>query len=363
MITHRRLSAALIAITLILPALGVTSCRHNSTIDSIPAVTFSEQLPVAADSVEIGVVLKAGKILSVEPYILVSDNEHTDGMHFAVFTNNLQYLYSFCPYGSGPADCLLPVVVKNTPAGHFIVKDFANDTYHEYSLTDYGATETRTFKLPDFNPYESLWEINRLSDDKYLAKGVAPKRAIRRLVEIGSGTSIDSLMPSFDLFETMGTDYFTEYDDFAMVATDSHFACAYFLINRIEFGSIENESIRVTKSIGTNNPPNFYRYTDEELSGKYKYNVDYNTVYYESIFGSPQRVYASYFGQPWGEIDKHSHIIEIYNYDGDPILKLLLDIPVSSFVVVDDKRIIAINPERSDDSFYIFDIAQARNSL
>lgn len=354
---------AAIALPLLLSIAAFTSSCGRSGNESTSKTSFKEELHLAADSAEIGVIIKSGKIFSADPYILVSDTEHTDGMHFAVFDQQLKYLYSFCPYGAGPSECQMPVVVLNRTAKNFLIKDFADDTYHEYQLSDSSATETGTFKIKDFSRYESLWDVNHLADNKYLAKGVAPKLALRRLIDFGSETTLDSLQPSFDLFESMGSDYYTEYDDFSMVAAGSHFACAYFLINRIEFGRISNDSLSIVKYIGTDTPPAFHPYTSEVLDGKYKYNVDYNTVYYENLFGTDTKVYATYFGQPWGDIKQHSHILEIYSYEGDPEINCTLDIPIASFIVLDNNRIIAINPERSDDSFYIFDIGETRRKI
>lgn len=328
--------------------------KQHDTADNAPV--FKNEASLVADSTEIGVIIKVGSIFRVHPYIVVSDIEHADGAHFAVFNDSLKYLYSFCDYGSGSDECLMPSVIKNMPENRFLVRDNSNDFYHSYILSDSGAIADTTFHIKEFGPYECVWEANYIDTDKYLIKGVKPKRTLRRLVTFTSQSVIDSLAPTFNLAETMGKDYYTEFDDFWMVANEDSFACAYYFINRIEFGYIKGDKIEISKYVGAATPPEFFPYTNEELSGKYKYNVDYNPVYYEWLFGSAKNVYASYFGEPWGDIDKHSHIVEVYSYGGEPLVRYNLDVSVASFIVLDDKRIIGVNPNRSDDMFYCFDL-------
>lgn len=336
--------------------LSVSSCTN--TVQNDKQAIFSKEVTLNADSTEISIIIKAGNIFRADPYIVVSDVAHADGMHFAVFNDSLKYLYSFCPYGSGPDECLMPTVIKNMPKNQFLVRDHGNSVYHSYILSDSQAVHDRTFRIRDFSPYESVWETNYVSNNTYLTKGVSPRRSVRRLVDFSSEIILDSLAPAFNLKEIMGSDYYSEFDDFWMVAHKDRFACAYYFINRIELGQVANDSLIIINYWGAGTPPEFHRYTDEKLTGKYEYNVDYNIVYYEWLYGSNNHVYASYFGLPWGDIKQHSHIIEVYKYTGDPMVKYNLDISLSSFIVLDDNKIIGINPDRSDDQFYSFTISQ-----
>lgn len=349
--THRYLH---LFVTVFILMTGALSCNKSSDNEGTPK--FGQEITLSADSTEIDVIIKAGNIFRADPFIIVSDVAHADGMHFAVFNDSLRYLYSFCPYGSGPSDCMMPALVKNTAKNHILIRDHGNNTYHSYLLTDSSAVENYRFQVKEFSPYESLWEINQIGDNKYLLRGTTPRESVRKLVDFKEETVVDSLTPSFDLKAILGRDYYSEFDDLWMVASHNHFACAYFFIDRIEFGSIDHDRLEIHRHFGPDTPPDFRRYTDEKLSGEYEYNVDYNTVYYEWLFGSANKVYASYFGAPWGDIDRHSRIIEAYTYEGQPIAKYDLNIPVASFIVLDDNRIIGINPERSDDHFYCFDI-------
>lgn len=329
-------------------------CKHTDN-KSNASIQFPDNITLSADSIGMDVVIKPGTIYDVDPFIVVSDVSETRKSHYAVFDKNLKYLYSFCDYGEAPEECLLPTVIKNGKSDTFIVRDHANDSFHCFELTDSCAIPGKVFHVKRSDLNESLWEINHVSGDKYLARCSSPKSSIRRLIDFSSGTVLDSLDQTFDLQKTMGDDYYTEFDDCWIVANGKHFACAYYFIDRIEFGVIDNDHLKINSFVGTDTPPDFYRYTDEELNGKYKYNVDYNPVCYEWLFTDGNDVYASYFGFPWGDIDRHSSVVEKFDFEGNPLLKMTLDVSLASFVV-DDSRIIGINPERSDDVFYIYEM-------
>jgi hypothetical protein len=341
-------------IALCILALALASCTGNN---NKPADgTFKEELSLTADSVEMEAIIKPGNIYFADPYIIVTNTLASDGFNYAVFNKDLAYLYSFCPTGQGPSDCLMPTVINNMPHGKFMVRDHAVDKYHEYELSDSGAVETRVFSIKSFYPYESLWEINNVSDNIFIAKGVTPHRAMRRLIDFSTQTVLDSIDQTFDLPSIMGKDYFTEFDDCKIVSNGKGFACAYFFIDNIDFGTVKDNKMQVTKQSGDGTLQDFHPYTDETLTGKYKYNVDYNTVYYEWLYGSDSRIYASYFGMPWGDISLHSSTIESYTYDGEALSKLHLNIPLSSFIVLDNNKIIGLNSDRSDSHFYTYDI-------
>lgn len=336
------------------------SCRHQKG-DSAGSIYkhFSNKVSLSVDSLRIEPVIKPGNIYLAGDYVVVSDVSGNADNHFAVFGDSMQYLYSFCVNGEGPEECLMPSVINNIKDSVISVRDHATDVCHKYLLTPRGAIHTETFNLPKRDPQEHYWEINDVSEGTMLAKAVCPRDVVRRLIGRNTGEIVQELPHSFDLKKKMGEDYYSEFEDFWMRACNNDFACAYYFVDCIEFGHINSNSLEIIHSTNTDLVPEMYPYTDEELSGKYKYNVDYNTVYYESLFMDEKKVYATYFGRPWGDISEHSTLMEIYSHEGEPLCLCQLPVPISSFIVRNDE-VIAINLERNEDYFYIFklDISQ-----
>lgn len=347
-------SLILIAIGIIISAVSCNNiAREKNT--GVKNISFLNEMNIKADSVNMGIIIKPGNIYRLDSFIIVSDVSSNPENHFHVFNKNLDYLYSFCGVGEGPEECLMPTVVKNTSDTTFIVRDHASDMYHKYSLGNDGAEHIGSFSVKKSSPGEFQWEICCISDSVYLAKGVTPKRNIRRLININTGITLDSIPPSFPLSKTLGKDYYSEFDDFWMTANSNRFANAYFFIDRIEFGKISKSKIEITSHIVMDSTPDFFLYSGEPADDKYEYNVDYNIVYYEWLSETDQMLYAGYFGYPWGDISRHSSIIETYTYDGKPVTLYHLDVPLASAVILEkEKEIIGLNPDRSDDYFYIY---------
>lgn len=332
-------------------------CNHKSEGYSPCSkdVNFSKDISLKADSIKIEPIIKAGNIYYFDPYIIVSDVSSEVKRHFHVFDEKLSYLYSFCDYGQGAEECIMPTVVRNTLDTKFTVRDHATGLYHIYDLDNEKATHVSLYNIKEFAPNEFLWEMCIVSDSTILAKGVSPRHNIRRLIDIKTETSIDSIPQTFNLPEAMGKDYYPEFDDFWQVSNGKEFADAYFFINRIEFGTILNNKLKVNSFVGAESVPDFFLYTDQPSNGKYEYNVDNNIVYYEWLTGSEKSVYAGYFGQPWGDIDKHSNVVETYSYSGKPCIMYHLDIPISNAAIIEKMNIlVGINPDRSDEFFYVY---------
>lgn len=341
-----------------------TGCkfRDKNTTETESVISFDSTKKLTADSVAIEEVMKLGNIYWADPYVVVSNVSPSAEFHFSVFDKDLKFLYNFCHVGQGPDECLMPTVVKDMPCGRFMLRDHATDKFLEFRLSDQCAELINNTKLESNDKNEFLWEINHIDGDKYLAKGTAPQKIMTWLIDFRTSTYLDSIAQPFDLPSIMGKDYYPEFDDFWLCAVEDKFVRAYYFINRIEFGSLKNNKLSVDKFIGEQNPPDFYKYTNEKrdkTEGEYEFNVDYNPVFYEWLFVTEKNVFASYFGKPWGDIDLHSSTVMMFSWEGTPEVNFDLDIPVSSFIIIstDDKmKLIGINPDLSNDYFYTYSL-------
>lgn len=332
------------------------SSKQNEQRQNKKDIEFPNVISLESDSAAIEPILKPGNIYLAGPYIVLSDMASNKSQHFAVFNTDLKFLYTFGDVGLGSEEILMPTVVKNMPSGKFLLRDQSTDDFILYELSDSCAYLVNRFKIGSDDSI-CLWEINYVSDNNFLAKKTTPRQNIRKLINFKTGVPVDSLPPTFDLANTMGKNYYSEFDDFWFCVENDKFACSYYFIDRIEFGKIDKNGLSIIKNVGVDTPPDFYIYTDEIKKGKYEYNVDYNTVYYEWAFSTGNMLYASYFGEPWGEIDKHSSIIEVYSMDGVPQNLYKLNNSISSFIVIGSRNlIVGINPEKSDELFYLYSI-------
>lgn len=328
--------------------------KRQANIDEQTAV-FSSKISLECSHKPMGIIIKAGSIYKCGKYILIYDRFNGAEFHYAVFNQNLDYLYSFCRKGNGPGECLMPTIVKNQDSDICFMRDHGNDNFYRFSLNDSCAEFIGTLRLPT-SGIDFPFEINQISQDRLLLKSASFNKIRRQLWNLEQITLIDSLPTSFGYENKLKEKYHPEYDDFWMTAEDQKFMCAYFFEKCIEFGKIDKDRLKIVRHWGSLETKDLHWFEADPPSDKYKYNSYYNTVYYESTASGDGSFWAGYAGVPWGELDMHhSQIIERYSLDGIPEVKYELSAPVETFIILDNpNRIIALNPDIYEDSFMIF---------
>ncbi len=325
---------------------GLFSCRRDAVTNGY----FENVRQVRAESVPIGKVIRLEGIYKTENYIVLRDGSETAEDLFQVYScPDFEFLYSFGRRGKGPDEYLMPTVVKGMPGDRFAFRDHATDRFATYELTDTGASLIRSFIYkPEGTRF--FWEINRLEDSLYLLKRRDDRWSRREVWSADFRRLVDSLPNTFDLNRTMGDDYFSDFDDCWIAGCGNRFACAYFFIDRIEFGHVSGGKPVLDTFAGVERAPDFYRF-DRTTSGVP--NVMKNPVYYENLAAGETRVYALYAGIPWKEADEnHSSKVEVYDWNGTPVMLLELDRALSHFIV-DEKR----------GTIYGFDVSRSPDSL
>lgn len=313
---------------------------------------FTQKLE--AEFIKIEEIIKFENIYKLNDFVIIRDGNSNNEYFFYVYKYpEFDFLYAFAPKGNGAEEYLMPTVIKSTQNNLFLFRDHATDRFVTYEITDSLSLLINKF---DFRPTDDrfMWEINCMNDSLYLLKRSNNKWCRRELWNYSSFSIVDSIPNTFDLVKNMGKDYYTTFDDCWIISSGDKFAFGYFFIDRIEFGSIKNNKIEIEKSIGENSPPDFYLYKKNVVKGKYKYNVDNNIVYYESMCSGYENVYALFSGIPWGDNEKmHSSCIEIYSWDGTPKTLVELDKSISHFIVDEEaKAIYGFDISNTEDVIY-----------
>lgn len=329
---------------------------YSCTKSKIHEKNFPLYQNIIANHIPINEIIKIGNIYKLKNYFILRNVQTNAEYNFYVYSlPTFKFLYSFCPKGNGANEYLLPTVIKNTPNNKFSFRDHGTDKYVTYELTDTCAFLLEEYQfIPNNNRF--FWEINYINNDIYILKNSNSKQISRDLWNFKKHMQLDTLSNTFNLSAQMGRNYYTEFDDMWISASNNNIAFAYFFIDRIEFANIIKEKIELTNAIGETTTPDFYLFNKSNSYGKYKYNVDNNIVYYEDVYSTPQKVYGLYAGIPWGDLDKyHSSLIEIYSWEGKAIKQLRLNESISSMVIDEtEKKIYGINPDLNEDSILVF---------
>lgn len=330
----------------------VYSCQSGKVSEK----KFLSEQNISAVHIPINEIIKIGNIYKMKDFCILRDVQSNAKYNFYVYSYpEFKFLYSFCPKGNGAEEYLMPTVIKNTKGNLFSFRDHGTDKYVTYQLNDTCATLLDEFQLMS-NSDRFFWEINYICDDRYVLKNANSKQSSRDLWNIKDNIRLDTLPNTFDLVSKMKKNYYTEFDDVWISASNNNVAFAYFFIDRIELGIVEGKKMRLTNNIGKSSAPDFYLFTNNSASGKYKYNVDNNIVYYEDLVSTTHSVYGLYAGVPWGDLEKyHSSLIEVYDWKGTPIKLLNLNESIASMAIDEtEKKIFGINPDLNEDSILVF---------
>ncbi len=333
--------------------LNLIGCNKNSEIvqKEFPLVQF-----LTPTYIRVNEIIKFDNIHLLEDYVILRDGNVNNEYFFYVYSYpDFKFLYSFGKKGNGPEECLLPTITKSTQGNVFAFRDHASDKYMEYILTDTVPILVERYDIKPYN-YTFFWEINEIEKDSiFLLKRSNDRFNRKELWNLKEYELLDSFPNTFNLVKTLGKNYYAVFDDFWITSSGNNFAIAYYFINLLEFGKLDNGKIWFNGKVGVDVPPNFYLFNNKS-GGKYQYNVDNNIVHYESLDSDEEHVYGLYFGKPWGEMENvHSSSIEVYKWDGTPVTLLRLSESISNFVVDGKtKKILGFNNQINEDYIYVY---------
>lgn len=333
--------------------LCMCSCRQEVSVEKDFAVSQTLR-PSLKNFQEI---IKVGHIYATADYMVLHNVYDNATDFFYVYSRpELDFLYSFGHRGNGRNEYMMPVVIENMPGNRFAFRDHATDAYATFLLTDSAAVLSDEVRHP-VTDGRFFWEINYVADGQYLLKRSSSSLSARELWDLDDYLLLDELPNTFRLKEELGDAYSTEFDDCWLSVSQNCFATAYFFINRLEFGRVENDSLKLNSFVGVADAPDFHLLGNARSGGKYEYDVEHNMVHYEALTSTSEGVYALYAGVPWGELDKrHSSVIEFYHWDGKPVKRFRLEEPVSDIVVDEARKLIyGINLDLHEDAILVFD--------
>lgn len=322
------------------------SCNSNSKVEK----SFGPARELRAEQIPISELLKINNIAIMDDYVVLQNSSEGVEDFFFVYTrSDVRFLYSFGKRGRGPSEYLMPSIIKNTPDNILGFRDHGTDNVVFYDISDTAAVlrGAKVFSSPDSDRF--FWEINLIGDSLLLTKHQGYKRGLTELWNIRTQEIVDSIPNTFSrLPRKLGKAYYTIFDDYMIASCGHRLVRSYYLIDRIEFGEVSGDELRLISGTGATTVPEFHLYGHDSAT---EYSIDRNIVYYENIYAGEENVYALYSGRRLDETDHaHSSLIEVYSWDGSPVELLHLDIPVAYFAVDEENRIIyGVNPEFSEE--------------
>jgi hypothetical protein len=302
-----------------------------------------------------GIISKA-EIVDNRIYLL----DMTVAKTVQVYAINGQYISTVGARGNGPGEYVTPNNFRiNEAAQTITIEDMVTNRLLIYDLNTYQHLSTGNVSfsfhahmpLSDRNQawyatnLKKSWDgrlskpytfIQQVTDSIFLLK--ADMKDVTEMETVNMYT--DSVMQTFrNLLPRKPNTVYTAYY-FEMTANEKNVILAYTYVNRLEFFRYDDK-VSPSLIIGT----------DKDQSDNK--NIDDCVVYYTQVLCDDKYVYGLYQGQKNGEI--RNSYIEIYTFDGEPVMQIKLDRYIHSIALDRKKNLIyGYSPDNSFDAVYIY---------
>jgi hypothetical protein len=251
---------------------------------------------------------------------------------------DFKFMYTYGVYGPGPDEFIAANWVNMSYENQLGLYDIPKLKMYTYDITADTLMINKTFNFSELRnnlcrPYAGIRQLN---DSIFFLRADMGDKVEIETVNITPGQVLQVFS---NLLEYQRTES-TATNSFDMLAFGNQLVLYYLCVDRLEFFSINNDEITPSFVIGS-----------DKIQDNVKDFNDY-AIYYTDIKCDDHYIYVLY-----QEGEKLSNIrssnIEIYQEDGSPVAKLVLDRYIISFAL-DTKRnfIYGYNPDNSFDYVY-----------
>jgi hypothetical protein len=329
-----------IIISILFAAVLFTGCNRKSESGTrqIPKPAFGKTVSLSPDSaaVEVAVGIYGWKL--VNDRIIILSAQDRDYFLYAFSVPDFRLVYKYGQYGEGPDEFTAVNWLNTTNENLLGLYDIPRLSMYLHNLESDTLYRYKTFKFNQWDgrlskPYTFIQQQN---DSVFFLKADMRDYTEIEMVNINSGNVLQTFR---NLITRKPNTIFTTYY-FHLAANEKNLVLAYKYIDRLEFFKYDT----VMK-------PDLIVGSDSDQSSR-KQPEDYAT-YYTQVLCDDKYVYGLYQGQKENEI-KNSYI-EIYTFDGSPVLRVELDRYIQ-YILPDKRRncIYGYSPNDSFDFAYIY---------
>jgi hypothetical protein len=289
----------------------VASCSDYQKREDI---VFKNIEHLCADTVYLQNVFDPRFVTLTNGILTLTSYQSSPMLHFYE-TPSLKYLYSTGIKGGGPYDFqIFPMICQNTGSDTLYIWGYTPMTIKSFSVHKNSLSLVKSYKL---NDYESFNNQHVIRDSIFLYS-TSEDISIKKY-DLEANVGIGELSFKTDAH---GQPLFSE-DYGLFTANDSVIVYAYQYKKQIDIYDINSLQLKI------------------RITGKYKYEppvFDYtrNVLYYTGIVAGNKYFYVMYRGINSKNVPLNNDIIEVFDYDGNPVVKYIFDDITPQIFTVDE---------------------------
>jgi hypothetical protein len=314
------------------------SCTDNAPYRTIKKPLFNNTITLFADSIQISCPITVSHWKVSDDKMLILSPQNRDNFLYAFSLPDFKLIYKYGVYGPGPDDFIAANWVNMSHENQLGLYDIPKMKMYTYDITTDTLVINKMFNFSKWRnnvcrPYAGIRQLN---DSTFFLRADLGKEVEIEMVNINTG---QVLRVFSNLLEHQLTESTATYS-FDMLTVGNWLILYYLCVDRLEFFSINNDEITPSLVVGSDED-------QHNVTSIYDY-----AIYYTDVKCDDHYVYALYQeGEKLSNIRSSS--IEIYQEDGSPVAKLVLDRYIISFAL-DTKRnfIYGYSPDNSFDYVY-----------
>lgn len=316
------------------------SCSTDNTQDSQRTIDCTHRILVHSDSCILGQPF----LIALSDSILTVVDQNNEKMLYLFNAVSGKALGGYVNRGQGPDEYYSISALRNWKNGLFFY-DINKRVLAEIQFKDSISV------VPKFNLGKDVhFSFAPLNDDAFIASGLYQEGRFCLLKDSGMKKEYFVDYPSRDEAEKTVTNQIKAQaysGNLVVHPSGNQFMFCTRNADMLSFYTYKNDEILLTKGINKTFPD--YKYDNE--TKRFSGFSAYSPVGYLYACGTEKNVYLLYSGKSYAEAGERAFLssrIDVYNWEGEKVKTLMLDIPIKSMVVSeDDKTVYAIsmNPE------------------
>ena len=316
------------------------ACTSNTNTNGEKSIDCVHRLLVHSDSCLLGKPF----LIALSDSILTVVDQNNEKMMYMFNATSGKSLGGYVKRGQGPDEYYSISQLGNWKDGLFFY-DINKRVVAEIEFKDSIQI------IPKFNLGKDVhFSFAPLNDDVFIASGLYQEGRFCILKDSGTKQNYFMDYPSRDETEKKVTNqikFQAYFGNLVVHPSGNQFMFCTGNADMLSFYTYKNDKIILKKEINKTFPVYKYDNDTKRFTG---FSARSNKVYLYAC-GTEKNVYLLYSGKSYAEAGERAFLssrIDVYNWEGEKVNTLMLDIPIKSMVVSeDDKTIYAIsmNPE------------------
>lgn len=293
------------------------SCKGRSN-----KITFEKEFSIHAQKKQITQLISPGFISVKGNYFFITNLASSDSLIYCYETPNLIFSGGFGKKGKGPDEFVgFPMFCKSTN-NYLYIRGYTPMSIKKITVDDLDSmTVINEFKL---QKYENINQPSIFNDSIFIYNAFPNSLSIKKY-DLKNNKLYGVIDFKIDRNEK---DLFYASNRGILSSNGSVIVYAYMFKKQIDI--YDMNSLKLKLSIKDNNKK-------IKPQVPMSFNDDKNIYHYQDIVTGENYFYALYQGTTNKKCTLSSSVIEVYNYEGNPIAKLKFDIAPNPFVV-DEKN-------------------------